>query len=352
MTDAEWMVRCIELARQGVGRTAPNPMVGAVVVREGRCLAEGWHRAPGSAHAELDALNRLEGSASGATMYVNLEPCCHQGRTPPCTDAIIKAGIAKVVVGQVDPDARMRGKGIQQLRDAGIEVVVGVGEQGARELNRAYLSATERGRPWVTVKAAITLDGRIADANGASQWITGEQARLMGHRMRNEHDAVMVGANTLRADDPSLNTRVEGGRNAVPVVLDSDLRIAPDARVLRAGARPVVFHCATVNPSGSIEADFVGVERDAGGKLDLESVFFELQARGIHSVLVEGGGVLIRSLLDLGMVDRIELFIAGRVLGGGPGWVGGEPFALVDAPQFRVVRSDTIGPDLHLVLER
>jgi len=352
MSDVEWMVRCIELARQGVGRTAPNPMVGAVVVRDGQCIGEGWHRAPGSAHAEVDALNHMSTSAVGATMYVNLEPCCHQGRTPPCTDAIINAGIAKVVVGQVDPDSRMQGKGIQQLRNAGIEVVVGVAEQEARELNRAYLSATERGRPWVTVKAAITLDGRIADATGASQWITGEQARAMGHQMRNEHDAVMVGAGTLRADNPSLNTRLEGGRNAIPVVLDSGLTIDPNARLLRAGSRAVVFHCAAVSPAKEIDADLVGVERDSSGKLCLESVFRELHARGLHSVLVEGGGVLIRSLLDHGIVDRIELFIAGRVLGGGPGWVGGEPFSLVDAPQFKVVRSDTVGPDLHLVLER
>lgn len=355
MTDVAWMRRCLTLARQGLGRTAPNPMVGAVIVRDGECLAEGWHRAPGSAHAELDALNELNranGSARGATMYVNLEPCCHQGRTPPCTDAIIAAEIAKVVVGQVDPDHRMQGKGIAQLREAGIEVVVGVLEEEARELNRAYLSATERGRPWITVKAAITLDGRIADAQGASQWITSEAARAEGHRMRNEHDAVMVGAGTLRADNPSLNTRMDGGRNATPVVLDTELGISPDARVLKAGKRAIVFHADDVDGSSSIDADLVGVPRDEAGKLDLPSVLSELQARGVHSVLVEGGGILIRGLLGHGMVDRIELFIAGKVLGGGPGWVGGKPYSLADAPNFHVVRSETVGPDVHLVLEQ
>ena len=179
MSDAVWMARCFTLARQGLGRTAPNPMVGAVIVSDGAVIAEGWHRSPGAAHAEVDALNQLEdiGTAAGATMYVNLEPCCHQGRTAPCTDALIAAGIAKVVVGMVDPDERMQGKGIAQLQDAGIEVIVGVEREHARSLNHAYLSAQERGRPWVTVKAAITLDGRIADFEGTSQWITGPESR-------------------------------------------------------------------------------------------------------------------------------------------------------------------------------
>ncbi|MEC8191461.1 MAG: bifunctional diaminohydroxyphosphoribosylaminopyrimidine deaminase/5-amino-6-(5-phosphoribosylamino)uracil reductase RibD [Myxococcota bacterium] len=352
MTNEDWMAECLRLARQGVGRTAPNPMVGAVIVRGDRLLSEGWHRAPGTAHAELDALNRLAETAEGATMYVNLEPCCHQGRTPPCTDAIIRAGIARVVVGQVDPDPRMQGKGIDQLRNAGIEVVVGVMEAESRELNRAYLSATERGRPWVTVKSAITLDGRIADSAGDSQWITSEAARAAGHRLRNEHDAVMVGAGTMRADNPSLTTRIDGGRNAIPVVLDSGLSIGPEARLLHAGERAVVFHADDAVAPASDVTDFVGVPRDAKGHLQLEAVCSALLARGIHSVLVEGGGILIRSLLDHGLVDRIELFIAGKVLAGGSGWVGGQPLSLADAPTFAVVRSDTVGPDVHLVLEQ
>lgn len=351
MNDSTWMDRCLELARRGLGRTAPNPMVGAVIVKDGKTLAEGWHRAPGEAHAEVDAIRSLDGSAEGATMYVNLEPCCHQGRTPPCTEAIIAAGIAKVVVGQVDPDARMQGRGIALLREAGIEVVVGVGEQAARTLNHAYLSATERGRPWVTVKAAITLDGRIADFEGASQWITGPEARADGHRMRNEHDAIMVGAGTLRADNPSLNTRIEGGRDAVPVLLDTEFGIATDAKVLSAGARAIVFFAKDVAPRPEVDADAVPVSRQEDGRLNLGEVLEELQSRGIHSVLVEGGGLLIRSLLDRNTVDRIELFIAGRVLGGGPGWVGGSPYTLSEAPDFHVVRSDTVGSDLHLVLE-
>jgi diaminohydroxyphosphoribosylaminopyrimidine deaminase / 5-amino-6-(5-phosphoribosylamino)uracil reductase len=352
VTDTDWMQRCLALAVQGLGRTAPNPMVGAVIVKAGEVLAEGWHQAPGMAHAEVVALDRLGGRAPGATMYVNLEPCCHQGRTPPCTDAIIAAGVSRVVVGMVDPDKRMQGAGMEQLRAAGIAVDVGIEREACRTLNHAYLSAQERGRPWVTVKAAITLDGRIADAEGASQWITSEVARAVGHRLRDEHDAVMVGAGTLRADDPSLNTRTEGGRDALPVILDTELRCAVDAKVLTAGRRPVLFHAADVSHPTGLDADMVGVDRDAHGWLDLNQVLANLQGRGVHSVLVEGGGQLIRSLLDHAMVDRIELFIAGRVLAGGPGWVGGAPMALSHAPGFHIVRSDTVGPDLHVVLEQ
>jgi diaminohydroxyphosphoribosylaminopyrimidine deaminase/5-amino-6-(5-phosphoribosylamino)uracil reductase len=351
MSDTEWMQRCVSLAHQGQGRTAPNPMVGAVIVRDGVVLAEGWHQAPGTAHAELHALRRVEGSAVGSTMYVNLEPCCHHGRTPPCTDAIIAAGIQKVVVGMVDPYELVQGKGIQQLRDAGIVVEVGVENEACRALNHAYISALERGRPWVTVKAAITLDGRIADSQGDSQWITSEESRAVGHRLRNEHDAVLVGAGTLRADDPSLNTRVTGGRDALPVILDTELSCANDARVLTAGRRPVLYHASDVDPRSDLAADAVGVSRDAQGWLDLVAVFTDLQDRGVHSVLVEGGGQVIRSLMDQGMVDRIELFIAGKLLVGGPGWVGGAPYALSNAPGFQVVRSEQIGPDLHVVLE-
>ena len=352
MTDGVWMQHCLRLARKGLGRTAPNPMVGAVIVRGGEVLSEGWHEVPGSPHAEVHALRNLEESAQGTTMYVNLEPCCHVGRTPPCTDAIIAAGISKVVVGMVDPFELVQGKGIQQLRDAGIDVVVGVEEDACRALNHSYISAIEGGRPWVTIKAAITLDGRIADSQGQSQWITSKEARAVGHRLRNEHDAVMVGAGTLRADNPSLNTRIDGGRDALPVLLDTELSVKPDARVMTAGRRPVIYHAEGVESSVALSADTVGVSRLQSGWLDLGCVFKDLQQRGVHSVLVEGGGQLIRSLLDHSMVDRIELFIAGKLLAGGPGWVGGEPYALANAPGFVVVRSEQIGPDLHVVLEQ
>ena len=353
MSDARWMRRCIELAEQARARTTPNPMVGALIVRDGVALAEGWHRQAGLAHAEVDALDMLPedaGDLSTATMYVNLEPCCHHGRTPPCTDALLAAGIGKVVVGMVDPDDRVSGRGIAILRDAGVEVAVGVEEQACRRLNAPYLSARERGRPQVTLKAAVSLDGRIADAFGRSQWITGPEARLAGHRLRDSHDAVLVGSGTLLADDPGLNTRFDGGHDALPVVLDSGLRCPADAAVLRAGRRPVLF-CGTDAPTRDLPADIERVPRGPGG-LDLAAVMAALVGRNIHSVLVEGGGRVHRSLLDAGMVDRIELFVAARVLAGGPGWVAGEPFRLAEAPAFRVSGTRRVGDDLQVSLER
>jgi diaminohydroxyphosphoribosylaminopyrimidine deaminase/5-amino-6-(5-phosphoribosylamino)uracil reductase len=350
MPEPRWMHLCLELADRGRGRTAPNPMVGAIIVRGEEVLAEGWHRAPGQAHAEVDALAQLGVDAAGATMFVNLEPCCHHGRTPPCTDAIIASGIRRVVVGIIDPDSRMQGKGIAQLQDAGVSVEVGVAEADCRTLNEAYFSVLERGRPWVTVKAAITLDGRIADADGESQWITGPEAREAGHALRDGHDAVMVGAGTLRADDPALNTRLSGGRDALPVLLDTTLGCPDDAKILHAGRRPVIF-CAEGLQPRRLAADVVPVCRSDSG-LDLVSVLEHLTGRGVHSVLVEGGGKVIRSLLDQDLVDRIELFIAPKVLAGGPGWVGGVPFPLSAAPGFEVVLTETVGSDAHLTLER
>jgi len=342
--------RCLILAAQGRGRTAPNPMVGALVVRGDEILAEGWHRSAGLAHAEVDALQQLDGDAAGATMYVNLEPCCHHGRTSPCTEAIIAAGISRVVVGVVDPDPRMRGKSITQLQDAGIEVDVGVAEQECRALNEAYFSVLDRGRPWVTVKAAITLDGRIADTDGTSQWITGPEARAAGHALRNHHDAVLVGAGTLRADDPALNTRLDGGRDALPVLLDTELGCPLDAKVLHAGRRPIIY-CAQDAAQRDLPADVVPVPRADTG-VSLLPVLEDLAGRGVHSVLVEGGGKVIRSLLDQDLVDRVELFLGPRILAGGPGWVGGTPFPLAAAPGFCVVATETVGDDAHLTLER
>ncbi len=344
------MRRAIELARQAEGRTAPNPMVGAVIVRDGAVLAEGWHHAPGQAHGERDALARIGWKAPGATLYVNLEPCCHHGRTPPCTDALLDAGLARVVVGMVDPDHRVSGRGIDILRQAGLSVQVGVLEDEARALNAAYLMAAARGRPLVVLKAGVSLDGRIAAADGRSQWITSPAARAAGHALRDRHDAVMVGAGTLRADDPSLNTRLPSGRDALPVLLDSRLSIADDARVLRAGRRPRIY-CALDAPQRALPADLCRVPTGPGG-LDLAAVLSDLHRLGVHSLLVEGGATLHRSLLDAGLVDRLHLFVAPVALAGGPGFLGGAPFTLDSAPRFTLRSARPVGGDLHLVLER
>ena len=270
MSDLTWMRRALENAARARGRTSPNPMVGAVIVRDGQLLAEGWHHAPGQAHGEVDALSKLGGRAPGATMYVNLEPCCHYGRTPPCTDAVLASGIVRVVVAMVDPDPRVSGRGISLLREGGVEVEVGLLEPEARALNGAYLCSSEKKRPLIVLKAAATLDGRIASASGESRWITGPEARAAGHRLRDELDAVLVGSGTLLADDPALNTRIEGGRDALPVILDSALRCPVDAAVLRSGRKPLIFTAARTLATAphrvaALAAEVVGVGQGPDG---------------------------------------------------------------------------------------
>ncbi|MEC7946160.1 MAG: bifunctional diaminohydroxyphosphoribosylaminopyrimidine deaminase/5-amino-6-(5-phosphoribosylamino)uracil reductase RibD [Myxococcota bacterium] len=349
--DRRYMERALALARHGTGWTTPNPLVGCVLVRDGAILAEGWHRRLGDLHAERAALQAVDFRAEGATAYVTLEPCCHHGRQPPCTEALLEAGVSRVVVAMVDPDERVSGRGIAQLRAAGVEVEVGLAEAEARRLNAAFVSARERGRPLVVLKAGVTLDGRIASADGESKWITGPAARARGHALRHALDAILVGANTLREDDPGLDTRLPDGRgsNAVPVVLDSGLSIRGDAKVLRAGARPVVF-CATHAPERDLPADVIRVPHGPDG-LDLGAVLAALQARGIQSVLVEGGARVHRSFLDAGLVDRIHLFVAPRVLVSGPGWVAGAGFPLANAPAFRLIETRIVGDDAELVME-
>ena len=346
------MRRCIELARRGAGRTAPNPMVGAVVVSEGRSLAEGWHGAPGSDHAEPVALKGLpEQRAPGATMYVNLEPCCHHGRTPPCTDYILASGVSRVVVGMVDPDPRVRGEGLRILRGAGIQVDVGIEEAACRDLNLGFIKANEDGLPRVWLKAAATLDGRIADAFGTSRWITGEAARLEGHRMRNRSDAILIGSGTLLADDPALTTRgVQDGRDALRVVLDSDLRCPEDARILREGDRSPLLYCASDAPQRELPATLVRVPRCETG-LDLRAVLQDLVQRGVHNVLVEGGGRLLHGLLAEGLADRLLLFLAPRVIAGGTHFVEGAPFKLGEGPAFSLHHTRRLGQDLLLDLQ-
>lgn len=350
MTDWRFMGQALEVARRGAGRTAPNPMVGAVLVREGQVIAEGWTQPPGQHHAEPHALEKVGGHAPGATMYVTLEPCCHWGRTPPCTDAIIRAGVARVVVGIVDPFPLVAGKGIEALRAAGIVVDLGVREQECRELNLGFLRAIHEGLPEVTLKAAISLDGRIATAEGESRWITGPAAREAGHRLRDAHDAILVGIGTVLADDCALTTRLPGGRDAVPVVLDTSLRIPESAAVLRGSRRAVVI-CADDAPDRAIAADVVRVARGPAG-VDLNAALRAVVARGHHHVLVEGGGHVHRTFLDAGRVDRLELFVNGRILADGPGFVAGTGFSLGAAPAFRFVDSRPLGDDLHVTLAR
>jgi len=323
-TDCDFIHLALAYASQGIGRTSPNPAVGAVIVRDGRILGTGYHRAAGLPHAEIEALRACAENPGGATLYVTLEPCCHFGRTPPCTEAIINAGISRVVAAVHDPNPRVNGAGFLALRQAGITVDTGLGEQEAREINRAYFKAIATGLPLVTLKAAMTLDGRIAARSGDSKWISGEPSRLLVHQWRDQYDAILIGVGTILADDPLLTTRLPGAgaRSPLTVIVDSHLRTPPTARTLTADpAKRTVIYTRHVSPSPNREKLLAsGVEirpcpSDAQG-LSLREILCDLHCRGVNSVLCEGGSKLFTSLIDGDLADELRLFIAPLLIGG------------------------------------
>ena len=339
--DALWMDRALRLAERGIGLTSPNPAVGAVLVKDQRVVGEGAHLRAGGPHAEAVALAAAGEAAEGATCYVTLEPCAHFGRTPPCADALVRAGVSRVVAAMGDPHREVDGRGLAGLRAAGVAVTVGVREAEARALNRAFLCAVTEGRPHVTLKAAMTLDGKIAAADGTSRWITGEAARLEGHRLRFAADAVLVGIGTVLADDPQLTVRHPElpAKEPFRVVVDSRLRIPGDARVLRAGdpARTIVACVAPApaGPAAALRARGARVLELPGdsGRVDLRALLEALRALDAIAVLAEGGGELGGALAEAGLVDRVAFFVAPRLLGGreAPGPLGGRGRSLKDA---------------------
>lgn len=356
-TDERWLRRCLALAARG-GRTAPNPQVGCVIVSpRGDVLAEGWHRGPGTPHAEADALGKLGGRAPGATLYVNLEPCDHHGRTPPCAPAVIAAGVARVVIGALDP-IRGHGGGARRIARAGIAVARGVLEAECEAANRGFFTWARLGRPWITLKAATTLDGRIATSRGESRWITGPAARAEVHALRAAHDAVIVGIGTVRADDPRLTVRDATGADPIRVVVDSRLRTPPTAALLAPGARAIVAGLASAPAARRRRLAAAGAEvwslpaRDR--RVDLTALTRALAAAGVTSALVEGGGELHAAFLAAGLVDEIVLHVAPIVLGGrrgGPTWVGGREVArLADATRFAIHATRAAGGDLIVTL--
>ncbi len=319
--DLRWMRRALALAARGWGRTSPNPMVGAVLVRKGQVVGEGYHRQVGGPHAEVWALRQAGARAKGAALYVTLEPCCHQGRTPPCTEALIAAGLRRVVAACLDPSPRVHGRGVRRLREAGIEVEVRLMEPEARRLNAAYFKHTTTGLPLVSLKAAMSLDGKIATAAGESKWITGEAARAASHRLRAGHDAVMVGVNSVLADDPQLTVRNARGRTPLRVVVDSRARTPLTARLLTADKRPPVIAVTREAPAARRRRlEEAGAQvwllPSKAGRVSLRALMRRLGKAGIQSVLVEGGGTLAASALEEGLVDRVYFFLAPRLIGG------------------------------------
>ena len=346
--DRHWAARAIELALLADFRTSPNPMVGAVVLdRTGAVAGEGYHHQAGRPHAEQEALAAARERARGGTLYVNLEPCAHLHRTPSCADAIILAGLARVVISMPDPDHRVRGAGIAKLEAAGIETAVGAQEEEALRLNEFYVKHRVTGRPFVSAKFAMSLDGKIATRSGESRWITGEAARLHGHRLRHIHDAILVGVNTVIADDPELTARLEGEQSRQPlrVVVDSQLRIPKTAKVV--GSNTLI---ATTRSGRVGAAEVVQLPAAAGGRqVDLGALLDELGRRGILSLLVEGGSEVHGSFSAGGMVDKVYAYLAPRLIGGreapGPlGGIGAE--RLADAIALRDMDARRLGADI------
>jgi diaminohydroxyphosphoribosylaminopyrimidine deaminase/5-amino-6-(5-phosphoribosylamino)uracil reductase len=329
MTDEQYMKMALKLARRGEGWTSPNPMVGAVIVRDGKILGKGYHRRFGEAHAEINAIADTEGPIEGATLYVTLEPCSHHGKTPPCVDRIIEAKVSRVVVGNIDPNPLVSGRGIRTLREHGIETKVGVLERECEALNEKFFTFMRTGIPFVTLKYAQTLDGRIASSTGHSSWISSTPSLKFAHRLRGQHDAVLVGIGTVIADDPDLRVRLVRGRNPLRVVVDPSLRMPPEARVLdnQDTARTLVVTGPLRQSGGSsvIEdrgIETLAVERDPAGSLDLRVLLAELGKRQISSILVEGGAGVITSFVRADLFDRMIIITAPRILGRGIEAVG------------------------------
>jgi diaminohydroxyphosphoribosylaminopyrimidine deaminase/5-amino-6-(5-phosphoribosylamino)uracil reductase len=348
VTDAQFMERALALAEHGRYGTSPNPMVGCVIVREGQVVAEGYHRRAGQPHAEIEAL-RSCADAAGATMFVTLEPCAHHGRTPPCSESIIAAGISRVVVAMRDPNELVDGRGMDMLRAAGITVDTGVLEAEARRLNERFVWSITQKLPFVVLKAGMTLDGKLATVTRESRWITGEAARQRSLALREELDAVMIGGGTLAADDPYLTRRLGLSTSAVPWtrVIVAGPEVSPNARVFHDGERTILF---SADPPKELPRTVEVVVLPAvNGRIDLGSTLTELHARGIHSVLVEGGSRLHTDFIQRRLWQKMIAFVAPAFVGGGtaPSIFSGEPVQrLTDAYRFRFDRVEMVGGDL------
>jgi len=352
-----FMNRALALARRGQGRVEPNPMVGCVLADGGRTIAEGHHRRFGGPHAEVVALRRAGPRALGSTAYVTLEPCSHFGKTPPCCDALIEAGVRRVVVAMKDPFPEVSGRGIRRLRKAGITVDVGLCRAEAEEFNAPYLTLLRRGRPHVILKWAQSLDGKIATRTGDSQWISGQASRRLVHRLRARVDAVMVGINTVLRDDPLLTARdVPVRRTATRVVADSRLRLPPTSRLVATAAAVPLLVMTTRAAASTPRADRLRAAgatvrpcRTRGGRLDLAHLLTHLGRLRMTNLLVEGGGHLLADLLDRNLADEAYVFVAPKLIGGGDAvqaYPGRGARTIAETPTLRCITHRRIGPDL------
>lgn len=321
MTDEDYMRSALKLAEEGIGRVNPNPLVGALLVKRGLVIGEGYHRGFGERHAEVDALLSCSESPRGATLYVTLEPCCHLGKTPPCTDAILESGVTRVVIGSRDPNPLVSGKGLGILQEHGVEITEGVLKEECDRMNRVFLHFIRKKTPYVVMKYAMTMDGKIAASSGKSKWITGEPARVRVHEDRGRYSAIMVGVGTILADDPLLTCRVSNGVNPIRIVCDSSLRTPLAARVVATTdqARTIIATCRD-DSEGHLPYQRAGCEvlvvRPREGRVDLRALMEELGIRSVDSVLLEGGGALNWSALEAGIVNVVQVYVAPKLFGG------------------------------------
>jgi diaminohydroxyphosphoribosylaminopyrimidine deaminase/5-amino-6-(5-phosphoribosylamino)uracil reductase len=359
MNDEFYIDRSLRLASKARGRTSPNPMVGAILVKNGEIVSEDYHRRPGSPHAEALVIEKAGEKAHGASLYVNLEPCCHlEKRTPPCTRAIINAGIKEVIIGMLDPNPRVSGKGIKELEKVGIEVRSGILESKSRTLNEFYIKNITTGKPFVILKTAMTLDGKIATPDGESKWITGELARKMVHRTRSSVDAILTAIGTVKADNPSMTSRIRGGRNPKKIVIDPYLEIPEDAKVLQGPQETIIVTKVSamkqqkrhlVAKKEKLLSRGVHFIEYKGKKASLVWLLDQFGKRGITSILIEAGSSLNAYALNEGVVDKVMFFIAPRIMGGVKSFpaVGGETMKrLDDICSVRDLKIRKIGDDL------
>lgn len=359
MTDTTYMQMALELAQKGQGWTSPNPMVGAVIVKTGRVIGQGYHARCGDLHAERAALAACTEDPKGATMYVTLEPCCHHGRQPPCTDAILEAGIARVVVGSSDPNPQVAGQGVAILRAAGVEVTEHVLEEACTSLNDVFFHYIRTKTPYVVLKYAMTLDGKIAAYTGQSQWITGEIARNHVHQQRGRYRAILVGVGTVLTDDPQLTCRVDGRRNPLRIVCDSHLRTPLTAQVVQtARAVPTLIAACFADPDRITQYEALGVRvwilPAKNGRVDLKALMDRLGQEEVDSVLIEGGSALHWAALETGIVHKVQAYIAPKLLGGSTAKspIGGQGFPHPDqAVRLKPPSLTQLGEDLLIESE-
>lgn len=362
MTDESYIKLCIELAKKGIGKVSPNPLVGCVIIKDERIIGAGYHEKFGGNHAEVNAINSARESLEGATMYINLEPCSHHGKTPPCVDKIIEHKFKRVVIGTLDMNPLISGAGVKKLKSAGIEVKVGKLEKECVELNKFFFKYITKKTPYVTLKAAQTIDGKIADATGNSKWISSAASRRRVHSLRSKYDAVLVGAGTIKADNPRLTVRLTEGRNPKRVILDSNLELATnykiftnndDANLILVTSKKSINRERRVKKLNDLGVKVLFVKQNENGMINLKAALVELAKNQIASVLVEGGSEIYTSFLRENLFDDIVLFISPTILGPGlPFVIDFGKSTIKNALKVKIVNVETIDEDLYVELTK